>query len=123
MFKVMFKVTTLDELTMRVRQEPSVGTCLDAVYSPTNMCKTEEKRLHAKVDCVLDQCPSHVTSLGDLNDTTNMTIVRYVLLPMVLVPGIRTALLNFTGSRRVKIVGSRYRDTTRQQFQSHGLGG
>ena len=50
-----------------------------ALYAPTEMCETEEKMFHAKLDTVLDQCPCHdaLTVLGDFNAVTGTERAGY----------------------------------------------
>ena len=91
-------VTLVDERIMRLRLKHSLGSMpVVAVYAPTKVCETEEKEmLYAKLDSVLDQCPRHdaLIVLGDFNAVTGTErlAMKYVLVPMVLVPGMTTAL-------------------------------
>ena len=62
------EVTPVDERIMRVRLNHTFSfMSLVAVDAPTKMCETEEEMLYAKLDSVLDQCPSQDTLivLGD----------------------------------------------------------
>ena len=67
-----------------------------AVYAPTEVCETEEEMFYTKLDSVLDQFPRHdaLIVLGDFNAVTGTErlAMKYVLVPMVLVPGMTTAL-------------------------------
>ena len=68
-----------------------------AVYAPTEMCETEEKEMfYAKLDSVLDQCSCRDAPivLGDLILSLALKglAMRYVLVPMTLVPEMTTAL-------------------------------
>ena len=43
-----------------------------AVYTPTEVCETDEKMFYPKLDSVLDQCPRRdaLIVLGDFNAVT-----------------------------------------------------
>lgn len=70
---------------------------LVVVYTPTEMCETEEKVFYAKLDSVLDQYPSGHTHCPGRASSVLLLALRgltasYVLVPMVLVPGTSTTL-------------------------------
>ncbi len=77
------EVTPVDERIMRVRLKHTLGfMSLVAVYAPTKMCETEEKEMfYAKLDSVLDQCPSQDTLivLGNFTGSTGTERVGYEL--------------------------------------------
>ena len=54
------EVTLVDERIMRLRLKHTLGfMSLVAVYAPTEVCGAGEKEMfYAKLDSVLDQCPS-----------------------------------------------------------------
>ena len=67
---------------------------------------------YAKLDSILDQCPRWDTLivLADFNAATGTerTGYEYVLVPMALVPGTPTTLLNFAKFRWLRIAGFWY---------------
>ncbi|KAG0719990.1 Craniofacial development protein 2 [Chionoecetes opilio] len=101
---------------MRVRMKHTLGfMSLVAVYAPTEVRKTEEKEMfYAKLNSVLDQCPSWDTLivLGDFNATTGTVRNGYELCVGPHGSSTRNTnsslLLNFARSRRLRIVGSWY---------------
>ena len=67
------------------------------VYAPTEVCETEEKEMfYAKLDSVLDLCPRRdaLIVLGDLMLSMALEVLamKYVLVPMFLVPEMIAAL-------------------------------
>ncbi|KAG0724748.1 LINE-1 retrotransposable element ORF2 protein [Chionoecetes opilio] len=110
------EVTPVDECIMRVRMKHTLDfMSLVAVYAPTEMRKTEAKEMfYAKLDSVLDQCPSRDTLivLGDFNATTGTVRDGYELCVGPHGSGTRNTnsslLLNFARSRRLRIAGSWY---------------
>ena len=53
------EASPVDERIMQLRLKHSLGfMSVVAVYAPTEVCETEEKKkLYAKLNSVLDQCP------------------------------------------------------------------
>ena len=108
------EVTPVDERIMRVRLKHTLGfMSLVAVYAPTEVCETEEKDMfYAKLDSVLDQCPSRDTLvvLGDFNATTGTERDGYEICLGPHGSGTRNTngslLLNLARSRRLRIGGS-----------------
>ena len=88
---------------------------LFAVYTPTEMCGTDEKEMfYAKLDSVLDQYLRQDTPivLGDFNVVTGTERAGYELCVGPRGSGIRNTnsslLLNFARFRRWRIAGSWY---------------
>ena len=64
------EVTPVDERIMRLRLKHSLGfMSVVAVYTPTEVCETEEEMFYAKLDSVVDQCSCReaLIVLGDFN--------------------------------------------------------
>ena len=109
-------VTPVDERIMLVRLKHTLGfMSLIAVYAPTEMSEFEEKEMfYAKLDSVVDQCPSRDTLvvLGDFNAVTGTERAGYELCVGPHGSGTRNAnsslLLDFAKSRRLRIGGSWY---------------
>ena len=107
-------VTPVDERVMLVRLKHTLGfISLIAVYAPTEMSELEEKEMfYAKLESVVDQCPSRDTLivLGDFNAVTGTERAGYELCVGPHGSGTRNVnssfLLNFAKSRRLRIGGS-----------------
>ena len=107
-------VTTVDERIMLMRLKHRMGfMSLLAVYAPTEMSDLEEKEIfYAKLESVIDQCPSRDTLivLGDFNAVTGTERAGYELCVGPHGSGTRNVnssfLLNFAKSRRLRIGGS-----------------
>ena len=107
-------VTPVDERIMLVRLKHTLGfMSLVAVYAPTEMSDLEEKEMfYAKLDSVVDQCPSRDTLivLGDFNAVTGTERAGYEICVGPHGSGTRNVnsslLLNFARSRRLRIGGS-----------------
>ena len=107
------EVTPVDERIMRFRLKHSLGSMfVVAIYSPTEVCKTEEKEMfYAKLDSVLDQCPRSdaLIVVGDFNAVTGTERAGYEICVGF---GTRndnsSFLLNFARSRRLRVAGSWY---------------
>ena len=110
------EVTPVDERIMRVRMKHTFGfISLVAVYAPTEMREIEEKEMfYAKLDSVLDRCPSRDTLivLGDFNASTGTERDGYELCVGPHGSGTRNTnsavLLNLARFRRLRIAGSWY---------------
>ena len=107
-------VTPVDERVMVLRLKHTLGfMSLVAVYAPTETSELEEKEMfYAKLDSVVDQCPSHDTLvvLGDFNAVTGTERAGYELCVGPHGSGTRNVnssfLLNFAKSRRLRIGGA-----------------
>ena len=110
------KVTPIDERIMLVRLKHSLGfISLVAVYAPTEVSEPEDKdTFYAKLDSVIDQCPSGDTLmvLGDFNAVTGTSRDGYEICVGPHGSGTRnnnsSYLLDFARSRRLRIAGSWY---------------
>ena len=97
---------------MRLRLKHTLGfMSLVAVYTPTEVCGADEKEMfYAKLDSVLDQCPTGTHSLSWATSMLPLALrelaMSYVLVPMAPILGAPSALLNFAKSRRLRIAGS-----------------
>ena len=107
-------VTPVDERIMLLRLKHTVGfMSMVAVYAPTETSGLEEKEMfYAKLDSVVEQCPSRDTLivLGDFNAVTGTERAGYELCVGPHGSGNRNVnssfLLNFAKSRRLRIGGS-----------------
>ena len=107
-------VTPVDERIMWVRLKHTLGfMSIIAVYAPTETSELEEKEMfYAKLDSMVDQCPSRDTLivLGDFNAVTGTERAGYELCVGPHGSGTRNVnssfLLNFAKSRRLRVGGS-----------------
>ena len=110
------KVTPVDERIMLVRLKHSLGfISLVAVYAPTETSDLEEKEMfYAKLDSIVDQCPSRDTLLvlGDFNAVSGTLRDGYEVCLGPHGSGTRNVnsslFLDFARSRRLRIAGSWY---------------
>ena len=110
------KVTPVDERIMLVRLKHSLGfISLVAVYAPTEVSEFEEKEMfYAKLDSIIDQCPSGDTLmvLGDFNAVTGTLRDGYETCVGPHGSGTRNVnsslFLDFARSRKLRIAGSWY---------------
>ena len=126
------KVTAVDERIMLLRLRHTLGfMSVVAVYAPTETSKPEEKEMfYAKLDSVVEQCPSRDTLLvlGDFNAVTGTEREGYELCVGPHGSGTRnnnsSLFLNFAKSRRLRIGGSWFqrRDPRRWTWYSNAGG-
>ena len=126
------EVTTVDERIMLLRLRHTLGfMSIVAVYAPTETSDLEEKEMfYAKLDSIVDQCPSRDTLLvlGDFNAVTGTERAGYELCVGPHGSGTRNVnsslLLNFAKSRRLRIGGSWFqrRDPRRWTWYSNAGG-
>ena len=118
------EVIPVDERIMRLRLKHTMGfmSCV-AVYASTEMCEMEEKEMfYAKLDSVLDQCPSRDTLivLGDFNAVTGTERAGYELCVGPHGSGTRNTnsslLLNLARSRKLRNAGSWYQRPERHRW-------
>ncbi|XP_045121817.1 uncharacterized protein LOC123510602 [Portunus trituberculatus] len=98
-----------------------------AVYTPTEVCETEEEIFYAKLDSVLDQCPCRDTPivLGDFNAVSGIERVGYVLCVGPHGFGTRNGIsfLNLARSRRLRIAGSWYQRPVLKRWTWYSITG
>lgn len=126
------KVTVVDERIMLLRLRHTLGfMSIVAVYAPTETSDLEEKEMfYAKLDSVVEQCPSRDTLLvlGDFNAVTGTERAGYELCVGPHGSGTRNVnsslFLNFAKSRRLRIGGSWFqrRDPRRWTWYSNAGG-
>ena len=99
---------------MQLRLKHTLGfMSLIAVYAPTEVCGADKKEMvYAKLDSVWISVPAGTCSLPWATSMLSLALrelaTSYVLVPMSLVPGTSTVLLNFAKSRRLRIADSWY---------------